>query len=191
MAVRNMWSLRPGEVNVAREIRDRLKEFEVFFPIKDVSVDLIAVKNLSSPENRRVVTIQVKESGEYYTKGDERLGYRRGWYTLDAKKFHEHMNRVDFYIFVLYRQVSHKRRTRYKTDFVIVPTNELARRIEHKKKGKNGKYHLYLSFKVGGKDDRIIDTRGITLKNQEIEEKRPFRDYSKYLNNWNLLREAV
>jgi len=189
MAVRNMWSLEPGEVNVAREIRDRLKEFEVFFPIKDIGVDLLAVKNLSSSENRRIVSIQVKESGEYYTRRGQKLGYKRGWYTLNVKKFYDYIDRVDFYIFVLYRQIPHKKRTRYKTDFVIVPTSELAKRIEHKKKGK--RCHFYLSFKVEGKEGTFIDTRGITLKNQEIEEKAPFRDYSKYLNNWDLLRESV
>lgn len=188
--MKNIWSLEPGEVNVTREIRDHLKELEVFFPAKDVGVDLIAVKNLSSPlENRRVVSMQVKESGEYYTKRGQKLGYKRGWFTISAKKFHEYIHRVDFYIFVWYRQVSGRKRPRYKTYFIIVPTYELAERIKHKKKGK--KYHFYLSIRIGGDENTVLDTRGIALKNQDIEEKKEFRDYSKYLNNWDLIRKAV
>ena len=43
MPVRNLWSLEPGECLVAEEILNRLKNVEVYFPIRDVGVDLLVV----------------------------------------------------------------------------------------------------------------------------------------------------
>ena len=55
LPVRNIWSLEPGECIVAEEIMKRLK-YEVFFPLRDIGIDLLVVKS------NKHVGIQVKES---------------------------------------------------------------------------------------------------------------------------------
>ena len=55
MPIRNLWSLEPGECIVAEELIKRLK-CDVYFPIRDVGIDLLAVKGAKH------IGIQVKES---------------------------------------------------------------------------------------------------------------------------------
>ena len=62
LPVRNLWSLEPGECIVAEEILNKIKDVEVFFPLRDVGVDLLVVKG------KRHVGIQVKESRYYFSK---------------------------------------------------------------------------------------------------------------------------
>lgn len=59
--IRNVWSLEPGECIVAEEIMERLK-CEVYFPVRDVGLDLLIVKG------DKHVGIQVKESRYYISR---------------------------------------------------------------------------------------------------------------------------
>jgi hypothetical protein len=59
MSVKNIWSLNPAEAVVALELQKRGSH--IFFPAKDVGIDLLVIKDLSE-KNRRAVTIQVKSS---------------------------------------------------------------------------------------------------------------------------------
>ena len=61
MPVRNIWSLEPGECIVAEEIMDKLK-CEVYFPVRDVGLDLLVVKG------DKHAGIQVKESRYYMSR---------------------------------------------------------------------------------------------------------------------------
>lgn len=61
MPIGNIWSLQPGECLTAEEI---MKETgcDVFFPLKDVGIDLVVVKD------REHVGVQVKESRYYHSR---------------------------------------------------------------------------------------------------------------------------
>ena len=61
MPIRNIWSLQPGECLVAEKMMEILN-LDVYFHIKDVGTDLLAIRN------GRPVRIQVKGS-RYYGKG--------------------------------------------------------------------------------------------------------------------------
>ena len=58
MAVKNFWALTPSEAIVAWELQQR--GFHVFFPTKDVGVDLMVLQELNKAR-RRPITIQVKD----------------------------------------------------------------------------------------------------------------------------------
>lgn len=67
MPIRNMWSLEPGECLTAEKLA---KIGEVFFPLRDVGVDLLVVKG------GKHVRLQVKESRYYRSIKMEKWAYR-------------------------------------------------------------------------------------------------------------------
>ena len=95
MPVRNVWSLEPGECIVAEQIMERLK-CDVYFPMRDVGVDLLVIKN------DKHVGIQVKES-RYYIGRTWKSGHvGHSWHQVKKAKFLKNRGIVDFYIFLTY-----------------------------------------------------------------------------------------
>lgn len=73
---------------------------------------------------------------------------------------------MDFYVFLT--QLPENK-------FVIVPTKDLEKLIKNKPSGQNGVYRFYFNF-----------------EGKEVSEIRDEKtDYSKYLNNWDLIVNAL
>jgi hypothetical protein len=86
--------LEPGECIVAEEMLNKLKDVEVFFPVRDVGVDLLVVRG------KKHVGIQVKES-RYYIKRTWKSGHQgHSWQQLKKIKFERSRGKVDFYVFL-------------------------------------------------------------------------------------------
>jgi hypothetical protein len=183
--LRNLWSLDPAEAVVACELQKR--KLHVFFPAKDVGIDMIVIKDVLK-ENRKAVAIQVKGS-RYFDWKDEFGGYG-GWFKLSRRKMERDIEIVDFYVFVLFHSKPSKTGyEKFERDFFIIPANDFNERIIHYYRG-GDMVNMYLRvFEYQG-EKKIIDYRGITKKNREKSLSDSWRDYSTYVNNWEKLVES-
>ena len=187
MSIKNFWSLEPGEAMVAEVMQQKLHGWEVFFPIKDVGVDLVAASAIGTNE-ARLLTFQVKESKAFERRERDATPPNTviNWFVLDPAKAQRFQARVNFYIFVCSRYDFARSRKVLVADYVIVPSDELLRRLHSYRNPAEKRWHLYLCVKQEG---RCLDWRGIGRKNRRGETKRPERDYTRFLNNWKLVSQ--
>lgn len=167
MPVRNMWSLEPGECLTAEKLA---KVGEVFFPLRDVGVDLLVVKG------DKHVRLQVKES-RYYRSTRWKSGHiGHSWHQIREEKLLK--DDVDFYVFLTYKEDFSKHKVQgFQNRFLIVPKEELKSRIGVKDAGKKKVYSFCFHFE----NEKVWDER---VKNEPT-------DYSKFLGAWKLVEDAL
>lgn len=175
MAVKNFWSLNPGETIFAERLYQKFKNhLDLYFPIKDRGIDLLAV----TKNNKKVLCFQIKES-RYYENKDH------AWHQETKKKFDENKNDIDFYVFLIYLPgylTNARKKNKFVTQFVIVPTGELLKRVKRKKHTK-GKYFFYFRFVDDDILHEVRENKSIVQSNLKDF------DYSEYLNAWDLIRK--
>jgi len=163
MPIRNLWSLECGEIITTEALLKNIKGCEVYFPFKDIGIDLLVIKD------KKPVSIQVKES-RYYTKRKH-----HSWHSVYRKKL-SGKETVDFYVFLTYlpKYGEHKM-SKFENKFIIVPTPKLEKLINRKKVDKSGRYSFYFNFE--GK--KVVENRDDET------------DYSEYLDRWDLIDNAL
>lgn len=174
MPVRNFWSLELGGCIVAEEIIKRLK-YEVFFPVHDVGVDLLAAKA------DKHVGIQVKES-RYYSSRRWRSGHvGHSWHQIKKAKFLK--RKADFYVFLTYLPAYEEHKiSRFENKFLIVPSSELEKRMTIIKDA--GARQVY-SFCFHFENSKVWDERvTVGLDNK-------LTDYSRFFDAWNLVEQSL
>lgn len=173
--IRNIWSLEPGECIVAEEIMKRLK-CEVYFPMRDVGLDLLVVKG------DKHLGIQVKES-RYYTNRRSKSGHvGYSWHEIKKAKFDKSRGKVNFYVFLTYLPVAEQHKiSRFENKFLIIPSTELEKRMTIKDPGKMGVYRFYFHFQ----GSNVWDERVTVSINSELA------NYSKFLDAWHLIEQAL
>jgi len=153
-----------------------LRGVEVYFPVRDVGVDLLVVKG------SKHVGIQVKES-RYYTNYRWKSGHiGHSWHKVRWDKLVKDKERVSFYVFITYLpSVKGHRIGFFENRFLVVPTAELERRLEVKKiRGRN----MYcFCFHFEGEHVYDEDTT------VDISDERA--DYSRFLDAWHLIAQAL
>lgn len=159
---------------------DRLRKerFEVFTAYKDRGVDCIVTDNKDFEGRHQ--RIQIKGSRTYGEKTD---GTGLGWFQFNQGKLDEAVKITDFWVFV-WADIGKK--GRFDPIFVVCPTAMLRARLgRYAQATANGTLNLYLQhLRVGGKD-RVLDTRG------DPDPSDPDRDYTRYWQDWQSLRDAV
>ena len=168
MPIRNMWSLNPGEVLTAEKLREHVPECEVYFPMKDVGVDLLVVSGNSH------VGLQVKESRYYSGKG-----WHNSWHQVSESNLETGSGNKkklpDFFVFLTHHTTYEEgRKPSFVERYLVVPLNELLQKIKNKKLSK-GKYSFQFEFR----ETRVFDTR-------EGED-----DYTEFLGKWELISKAL
>lgn len=167
MPIRNMWSLQPGECLTAEKLA---KIGEVFFPLRDVGVDLLVVKG------DKHVKLQVKESRYYHPMKWKSGHIGHSWHQIQKGKLLK--DDVDFYVFLTYKEDFGKHKIRgFENKFLIVPKEELKKKIKFKDAGKKNVYSFYFHFE----NEKVWDER---VKNGPT-------DYSKFLGAWKLVEDAL
>lgn len=172
MPLRNIWSLEPGEVITAEEILKNIPNCEVYFPLRDIGIDLLVVRG------EKHIAIQVKESRYFERMWRGTRGH--SWHQVHEKKFIRDKGRVDFYVFLTYYpEVDKHGRSHFVNRFVIVPMAELEKRMMYKNPGKRRIYSFYFHFgdEVFDKRDKIPD--------------REARTYTDYVDNWDLINQTL
>ena len=157
--MKNFYALNAGEFFVAQEILKHRKDLQLYFPLKDVGVDLLAIK----PSSPRPTSIQVKESRTYEGRVSSQ-GF--SWHQLRDCKLKD----ADVFVFISYIPVIKGSRTAFDMDFVVIPNKDLVALCEKKKAGR-GKYSFYFAREEG----RLFDLRDGRL------------DVSTYHRAWNLI----
>lgn len=174
--MRPLFTIHAGEFLVGEYISRALKgKFDVWLPVQDTGVDLLLTPSV--PRTKvRPLTLQVKFSRSFPAKIQQPEFLARGWFTLQPTKILK--SRADVWIFVVLTM-------RHDPHFILVPLNELKRRIP---RPIPRIWHMYLTIYRGS---RAFDTRG--LRSQEILAcplrgvKDLRRDYTACLENWSLL----
>lgn len=175
MPIRNIWSLHPGECITAEEIVKKTG-LEVFFPLHDVGVDLLVVKG------QKHVGIQVKESRYYYTHKWRSGHVGHSWHRINKKKFLKSKSKVNFYIFLTYLPVLGKHKiSSFQNKFLIVPTEELEKRMTVKDPGKREVFSFCFHFE----EDGVWDERVTTTLDNELT------NYTQFLDAWHMIKQTL
>lgn len=168
--------MEPDERKVAREILDKLRGVDVYFPVHDVDVDLLVVKG------EKHVGIQVMESMYHIGKALKSGHSGHSLQQLEKTRFEKNRGKVDFFVFLTYLPVQVKRKvSSFGYKFLVVPSSELEKRIVVKDAGKK----LIYSFCFHFQDKNIWDERVITTLDN------PLTEFSKFLNAWDLIGKAL
>ena len=184
MAIKNFWSLETGECIFAEELYKKYKDkLDLYFPLKDIGVDLIAVKKGA---HKGMVSFQVKESRYYEKKAEKKSST---WHQETKKKINRSRGRVDFWVFLIYLPgylAGTNKKNKFEKYFIIIPTGELLEKVKFKTPDKNGKYHFY--FRIEADNKEVTDVR----ENEKTQENnRGAFDYSKYLNAWQFIERKI
>ena len=185
MGIRNIWSLTVDEALVISEIKQKLgRYYEVFLPANSQLKDIDLI--LMNMEEIKPITLQVKGSRTWEVTDKRKQKYGDGsstWIQISRKSIWEPSYRIDFFIIVLHNLVdtTYKGTTKkqMKINYLIIPANELKKRIcEKKKSGKSDIYNFY--FWIDDKEKRVFDYRDKV----EIY-------FSDCLDNWDILKQVA
>jgi hypothetical protein len=136
--VKNFYSLNAGEFFVAQALLEKRRDLELYYPLKDTGVDLLAVRR----DGGKPVRIQVKESRVYEGKS---------WHQVRKDKIGD----ADVFVFVSYIEGRRGRSAGFGKDFVVIPQSAL-RKMCSRKKCSQGKYSFYCQVQGDG---RLCDVR--------------------------------
>jgi hypothetical protein len=175
MPFRNLWSLNSGEVLAAEAALKNIPGIDVYFPVRDVGVDLLVVRG------KRHCAIQVKESRHYQEKK-----WQGSWHQVSDANVNpppgSKKKAPDFFVFVTYEpDCSGGKRPGFKPRYIIVPISELRRRLGSKRASK-GKYSY--DFSIDGSD--VYDVR-----EEYAKDATPATTYSAFLDAWPLIEKCV
>lgn len=175
MPIRNLWALEPDECTVAEEVLLKVRPSDVYFPVHDVGVDLLVARGKTHQG------VQVKGSRYYKRNRSGTIPRRRwhSWHQAAARKLAR--PGPDYYVFVTYLPVAGRHgEERFKKEFLVVPTGILRQNVTHKNGGKKGTFSFYFRFER----NEVLDIR-------ESEDRTDWNDYTKFLNNWDLLSVSL
>lgn len=174
--MRPLFTIHAGEYLVGSYIEHRFRRVNVWVPSRDTGIDLL----VSDRQNSHVVSLQVKLSKDWlvtHMKSEFREPLRAcGWWSINQDKLRK--SPADFCVFVL---VGFASRT---TDFVVVPTTELQRRMRLV----HGRQRTIQSYLWVTNEEKCWETRGLRKRDQhEVaggQYSNAIRDFSKWLNVW-------
>ncbi len=186
-----LFTIHAGEYLVGSRIEAQFPWARVWVPSRDTGVDLLVT---DSSDRRRSVALQVKTSKNSMqdpgmaSKGEE---FRReilacGWWTYNFAKMGD--GETDLWVLVMLSLGPSQ------TQYVLIPPEELKdrlRRIHPKGIDEAKPVHSYLLVTRTGK---AWETRGLSGKDEDRIVEGTYRDdardFSRYLNAWDLLANS-
>lgn len=175
--MKNLYALTPGEFLVGERLQQR--GFAVYFPLKDVGVDLLAEKE------RRHSRIQVKES-RVYRQRTGRVPWS-SWTQLRAETLRTASEQgVDFFVFVVHAFAETGNRLRFSPFYVVIPPKELDRRLGQYRRDPRDRAVYW--YREGEKlwEVRQAASHRITQDYHTNE-----RDFTQFLEAWHLLTGSL
>lgn len=179
--MRPIFTIHAGEFLVGEFLEKNFPKLNVWIPSKDTGIDLL----VSNQTNTKTVSLQIKLSRDYrsYHSDDpfECTLTAGGWFTLNHEKIVK--STADYWVFIV---VSHDKKIK-PNHIVIEPRELLARLI--KIHGKSERYNFYAWVK---NPDLVLDGRGLSKADKKKLLVNDFnlgdRDFSRFLEDWNILR---
>ena len=178
MGIKNLWSLNVDEAILSEKIGKELgKEYQVFFPVNSQLKDIdLIIYNLKTQKTK---SIQVKGSRTYVPKRSEAKkleNARTSWNVIKSESIFSPTNEIDFFIFVLHQEDMKSSSRQIIQNYIVIPIKDFRNITKNEKEmRKTGHYHYSFA----------------TLKKKAIEvnnTKNKGIDFSKYLNNFDLLK---
>lgn len=170
-----LFTIHEGEFLVGDHINRRLgKQFDVWVPTRDTGVDLLVT---SKKRQGKSVGLQVKFSRGFNIRAEmaEHL-VATSWFALDPAKIRN--SQADLWAFVILT-------LRHKEHFVVIPTQELRKRIPPTT---GSKWNLYL-WVLNDKSCYQVRDLGreetLNILHNGVRDRQ--RDFSEWLENWTLL----
>jgi hypothetical protein len=170
-----LFTIHEGEFLVGDHINRRLgHKYDVWVPTKDSGVDLLVTRK--RPRGR-AVGLQVKFSRSFSIREEmARHLIATSWFTLDPVKVRE--SQADLWVFVILT-------LKHEEHFVLIPTRELRKRIPRRS---GSRWNLYLWVFDNGSCYQVRDLgREETLDTLHRGVRDPRRDFSEWLEHWNVL----
>ncbi len=177
-----IFTVHAGEYLVGSYIEQKFKGYNVWVPSKDTGIDLL----VTDKTNKKTVTLQVKFSKDFlvaHMAETFQAGLSAcGWWTLNSTKLKQ--SKADLWIFVLHAF------DQKNLQFIVIPPKELLKRL----RSLHGNLKLFQTYLWVTKKNKCWETRGLKKKDQVLVANNlfssPKRDFTKYLNNWDLLKKA-
>lgn len=180
--MKTLFTVHAGEYLVGSYIEEHFRDLSVWIPSKDTGIDFL----ITNKRQTRSALLQVKYSKDWNIANEPMLITKilaAGWWSLDLKKIEA--SPADFWVFVLPSFLEHQ------TSFVIIPQKELVRRFT----GIFGRKPRVDSYLWVTKRDECWETRGLKKDDTQMlafgRYQNRDRDFSQYLNNWELIRKKL
>jgi len=173
MVMKNFWSLTVDEALTVEKLKKSLgRNFQVFFPtnsqLKDI--DLI-VYNLKKCEP---TSVQIKGSRTYDYQDEP-----YSWHMIKKDSIFTPENVVDFFIFVIHLSKLSQKKRIIEQAYIVIPINDL-KKLASKKKLRGGNRYAFVFW--------IDKNRKVAI---DYASGQPEINYSKYLNNFQLLKNKT
>lgn len=149
-------------------------DFTTFIPSnpRQQGVDILFIKG------NKYNTIQVKGS-RIYNVNTNQLQPPSAWFTLDSTYFTSPIIKIDFFIFVFHTIQQGSSKPFFLQQFLIVPFKDMDNYLKSTAYPiSKGKYHLGFTIDI---------TSSTVLQIRNKKKLGSPANFSKYLNNWNLL----
>lgn len=181
--MRTLFTIHAGEFLVGNHIESKFKNLNVWVPSKDTGIDLL----VTNKTNTKCVSLQVKFSrdflvthmGEIFQQGLKACG----WWTLNKSKIME--SSANYWVFVLHE---HNQKDFH---FIVIKPHELVEKLV----AIHGNKNSFQSYLWVTKKNKCWEARDLHKKEQILLTNNAFksdeRDFSSYLNNWDIFKELA
>jgi hypothetical protein len=177
------YTIDAGEFLVGSQIERQFPNVSLWFPAKDEGDDLLLLDRRAG----QYCTVQIKVSRDYLATHMDALFHPHleccGWFTPNRRKIQ--CSASDFWLIGLHSYGHHR------LSVLVIPPCELLRRYDliH---GPGDKIQSYFWITKKG---RVFETRGLSRDDQRAVVEDQFaeeiRDFTEYLNNWELIRAKL
>ena len=175
-----IFSVHAGEYLAGSHIEKNFRHVNLWVPAKDTGIDLL----VSDPTNRQTISLQVRFSKDFLIAHTQKQApeFQRklracGWWTLNSEKVRR--SPADYWVFVLQGFANAS------VDYVVIPPQELSRRLHDIHRGRQKPRQVYLWVT---QTERCWETRDLSKADRLLiagdKFSKPNRDFGKYLNAW-------
>lgn len=178
-----LFTIHAGEYLVGSFIEEKFKDFNVWVPAKDAGVDLL----VTNSKNNKAVSLQVKFSKDFLVTHMEDSFHQGlkscGWWTLNREKIRQ--SPADYWVFVLHSF------NQKNMQYVIIEPEELLNKLSKL----HGNIKTIQSYFWVTQKNKCWETRGLKKEEQILIANHGYdnadRDFTKYLNNWELIKRNL
>jgi len=189
--MKQFYSIHEGEFLAGLCINEKIKECDLWIPVKDRGVDILLTNKNNYNKN---VSLQVKSSTDYlpsHSPEEIKFYHSCGFWNFGPNTVKKSIDNTkkqtksaDFWVIAIYSFFGKK------TDCIVIKPTDLYKQFSKFKKTEK----TYFWITNGGK---CFETRGLKKSQQKllmegkINTIEPERNFTKYLNNWEPVKKQL